>query len=75
MNPRAWTLIFMAAVVIAIAVADTHWATDSIPGNTISEMCLGWCRKHPLSCWLFGFSVGVLVGHLLFPQYLPAGAP
>jgi hypothetical protein len=73
MTPRTWTLIFMALMLLIIATVDAHWALDKYIGNTISEMALGWSRKHPIGAVCFGLALGILLGHLFAPQYVREG--
>lgn len=68
MTARTWTLLFIAAVIITIAVVDSLWAGDRVLGNTISEVILRWQWEHRLAGMMFLIAVGVLLGHLCWPQ-------
>lgn len=65
---RTWTLFFIAAVLVAIIVYDTFVATNGIFGDTISEVTLEWAMKRPISVLALGVAIGVLLGHLFWPQ-------
>jgi hypothetical protein len=69
---RMLTLVFIWGVLLLIAAVDTWLAFDGIPGNTISEMALGWGRRQPLSVFCVGMALGVLIGHLFGYQEVPA---
>jgi hypothetical protein len=69
MTTKTWTLIFMAAILVAIIVYDTVMATNGIKGDTISEITLRYAIKHPISIFCFGMGFGILFGHLFWPQY------
>lgn len=62
-KPTHWALIIVSACLIA---ADIYWATDSTPGNTISEVILLYAKRYTVIPFLFG----VMFGHLLWPQFL-----
>lgn len=69
MSPRQKTamVLFVAALVVAgwdIYVA-VHVGTDA--GATVSELMLAWASRHPI----VAFAMGVVVGHLFWPQPLP----
>ena len=72
MLTRTMTLIFLAILVVAIAVYDTLVAVDKIPGNTISEITLAWAMKHPISVLMLGVALGIVIGHLFWPQFIKA---
>ena len=71
MTTRTLTLIFMAVVLVAIAVYDTIVAINGVPGDTISEITLAWARQHPIAVVCFGIALGILLGHLFWPQSTP----
>lgn len=54
-------LIVAAAVLIAW---DVYVAANPTPGDTISEITLGFAMRHPV----LPFVVGVVCGHLFWPQ-------
>lgn len=68
MSTRTWTLIFMAIVIVAVAVYDTVVAVNGIPGDTISEITLAWGRRHPIAVLCLGMAIGIVLGHLLWSQ-------
>lgn len=71
-NDRMFTLLFIWGVLLLVAGVDTWLAKDDKPGNTISEMALGWARKRPLAVFCVGMALGVLIGHLFGYQEVPA---
>lgn len=58
-----WVLIAVSSFLI---IADIYWATDGVEGDTISEVILKYARKYTVIPFLFG----VLMGHLLWPQFV-----
>lgn len=58
-----WVLI---AVSSGLIIADIFWATNDVEGDTISEVILKYARKYTVIPFLFG----VLMGHLLWPQFV-----
>jgi len=75
MSTRTWTLIFMAVVIVAIAVYDTIVAINGIPGDTISEITLAWGRRHPIAVLCLGLALGIVLGHLFWPQTVYVEVP
>lgn len=65
---RTTTLLFMAVILVAIIVFDTVVATNGIAGDTISEVTLGWAQKRPISVFCVGMGLGIVLGHLFWPQ-------
>lgn len=63
MKPTHWVLI---AVSLALIGVDFYWATNNTYGDTISEVILKYARKYQIIAFLFG----VLMGHLLWPQFV-----
>ena len=60
--------VWQASIFLIIAVAafiglDIYLATDSIIGNTWSEIIRGADRRHPWFAYVTCFSFGLLVGH------------
>ena len=70
MTTKTLTLLFIAFVLVLIAVYDTLMATNSFRGDTISEITLAWSRAHPIASVCFGMALGIVLGHLFWPQYL-----
>jgi hypothetical protein len=68
---KTWTLIVMAITITAIATWDTLVAVNTVKGDTISEVILTWHLEHPLAGMLFILAVGILLGHLYWPQRAP----
>jgi hypothetical protein len=74
---RRWVTIgALVAIVLAlvgwdvyVAVAERGSGNDPGAGGTISEVVLGFARAHPV----LPFALGVVCGHLLWPQRPKAG--
>jgi hypothetical protein len=68
LNPATWSKKVTISILITVAVLLIGWdiyvAISPPSGDTISEVILGFSRKHPV----VGFAFGVLMGHLLWPQ-------
>lgn len=72
MTWRRWvTLGILVAVTLLlvgwdvyVAVAEAGRGNDPAAGGTISEVVLGYARRHPV----LPFSLGVLMGHFFWPQ-------
>lgn len=69
MSSRTVTLIFMAIIIVAIAVYDTLVAVNKIGGDTISEISLAWAMRHPIAVLMLGLAIGIILGHLFWPQF------
>lgn len=70
MTTKTLTLFFIAAILLAIIIYDTVMATNSIPGDTISEIVLAWAVKRPISVFCLGTGLGIVLGHLFWYQSL-----
>jgi uncharacterized membrane protein len=55
--------VLLACIVLLIGW-DIVVAVNKIPGDTISEIVLGYARSSPI----IPFAFGVLMGHLFWPQ-------
>ena len=64
MNARLWTIGILVGVTLLLIVWDVYAATNKERDDTISEVVLGFARRHPV----IPFLLGVLMGHLLWPQ-------
>ncbi len=62
------TMAIVGAASAALIVLDIVWATDKLPHNTISAITLDTSRKHPILPLLVGLVLGILFGHLFWPQ-------
>lgn len=58
------TKVLMLSIAIVLIGWDIYVAANDIPGDTISELTLSWAFMHPV----IPFAVGVLCGHLFWPQ-------
>lgn len=61
---RGWTIGILAGVTVLLIAWDIYAAANKERGDTISEVVLGFARRHPV----IPFLLGVLAGHLLWPQ-------
>jgi hypothetical protein len=61
MTMTHWILL---AVIAIVGAWDWWLATHPPEGDTISEVALSTARRHPL----LPFVLGVIIGHLLWPQ-------
>ena len=64
MSARLWTIGILVGVTLLLIVWDVYAATNKAGDDTISEVVLGFARRHPV----IPFLLGVLMGHLLWPQ-------
>lgn len=69
MTSKTMTLIFIAFTVVSIAVYDTIVAVNKEKGDTISEVTLAWAQQNPIAGVMLGIALGVVIGHLFWPQY------
>lgn len=58
------TKVVMIATAALIILWDIYVAVEPTPGDTISEVLLGWAMQHPI----IPFAIGVVCGHLFWPQ-------
>lgn len=70
MTTRVMTLLFIAFTIVSIAVYDTLVAVNKTPGDTISEITLHWAVRQPISVFCLGAALGIVLGHLFWPQFL-----
>jgi len=68
LTTKTMTLIFMVIIIVIIAVYDTVVAVNDISGDTISEITLAWAMKHPIAVVCLGIVIGILLGHIFWPQ-------
>lgn len=61
-----WVIFAVAAILLGWEFYVLYFPT--VDGSTISEVLLTWARKHPIVPFLWG----VLMGHLHWPQEVPA---
>ena len=64
MNTKLITGCLLVGVGALLVGWDIYVASNSINGDTISEITLAFARKHPV----VPFALGVLMGHLLWSQ-------
>ena len=64
MTTRWWTITVLLSASAALILWDIYVAATPPGGDTISEIMLGWARKHPI----VPFALGVLMGHLFWSQ-------
>lgn len=60
-------VLFVCALVVGVwdIFVAVHIGTSA--GATVSELMLSWASRHPI----VPFAMGVVVGHLFWPQPLP----
>jgi hypothetical protein len=59
--------MFVAAA--GLIAWDVVVATNRTPGDTISEVTLGFASRYPIAGFGIGLVIGIIFGHLLWPQY------
>lgn len=57
---RKWTIIFIAVVIIAIAVYDVFIIAEAGTEASISHILIEWSYKFPAFTFLMGFTMGHL---------------
>lgn len=67
---RIVTLIVMAVCAVTLIVWDILVASNRVSGDTISEVVLAFVRQYPIAGFALFFTLGVVVGHLLWPQII-----
>jgi hypothetical protein len=63
MENREITIALMAVATVLLVVWDIYVATNREPGDTISEILLGWARRIAF----IPYAAGVISGHLFWP--------
>jgi hypothetical protein len=64
MQSRKITVALLVLAAGGLILWDIYATISPGGGDTISEVTLGWARKHPS----FGWAFGILCGHLMWPQ-------
>lgn len=64
MTGRAWTIAILIATTLGLIGWDIYVALTPEPGDTISQVVLGFAQNHPV----LPFAFGVLMGHFFWPQ-------
>jgi hypothetical protein len=64
--PKKVTISILIIVALLLIGWDIYVAVNKDEGDTISEVLL-WVGSHPV----LPFAMGVLMGHLFWPQYRP----
>jgi hypothetical protein len=62
------TRIFMGVAGLAIIGYDVAMSRNRTAGDTISEVTTGFVATHPLAWLVIMLGIGILLGHLFFPQ-------
>lgn len=62
------TRIVLGVVGLGLICYDVAMSRNSTPGDTISEVTLGFVWLHPLAWLVLMLGIGILLGHLFFPQ-------
>ena len=63
---RRWTVWVIVSIVLVLVAYDVFIYLQAGGDATISDVTLGWAKR-----WtVVPFAVGVLCGHLFWPQYL-----
>jgi hypothetical protein len=61
---RRWTIAILISVVVGLVAWDIYAYVATGPSATISRVALDFAGRHPV----FILAVGVLLGHLFWPQ-------
>lgn len=61
---KRMTKIMMLIVLVLVIIWDVAVAVNSVPGDTISEITLATAYRHPV----VPFAIGIVCGHLFWPQ-------
>jgi hypothetical protein len=67
------TLIVMATGAAMWIGWDIYVAINDKKGDTISEVTLSFTRRHPIILGLIMLALGILIGHLFWPQVVDGG--
>ena len=65
MNTKKLTKSFIGATILVIVAFDVYVFQGGGTESTISWTMVEWSYKYPI----FPFSMGVIMGHLFWPQY------
>lgn len=63
------TLLVMGVAAVGLVVWDIIVASNRTSGDTISELTLGFAQRYPVAVFSIGLTLGVILGHLFWPQY------
>jgi hypothetical protein len=66
---RTITLVLMFVAAAGLIAWDVVVATNRTPGDTISEVTLGFFMRHPIATFAIGLVLGIILGHLTWPQF------
>lgn len=61
---RMGTFYILLGITVLLIIWDLYVANTATPGDTISELVLGYAREHPVVPFIFG----VIMGHFFWPQ-------
>jgi uncharacterized membrane protein len=64
MNTKLITAIIVIVTILGLIAWDIWVVIEPTPGDTVSEIFLGFAYSHPFS----SFALGVLCGHLTWPR-------
>ena len=66
---RTITLVLMFVAAAGLIAWDVVVATNRTRDDTISEVTLGFAMRHPIATFAIGLSLGIIFGHLFWPQF------
>jgi hypothetical protein len=69
MNPLAVTLLVVLGCAGVLAAYDVYLNAQGGLANTISHRALQAARQYPVIPLVLGLAVGLLLGHLFWPQH------
>lgn len=66
---RFITICLMFTCAAALIAWDVVVGTNSVLGDTISEISLGFFQRYPIAGMGVALALGIVLGHLTWPQY------
>ena len=66
------TIVLLFACAAVLIAWDVIANANKVPGDTISEVSLSFFRRYPIAGMGLALALGIILGHLTWPQYLAA---